>query len=81
MSSFQIGVISTSIVLGPHINLLQREIIDQLVINNKNETHFLLVHEKFFSLSHNQQKSPLLHNVPVLFKISEEGESTQGQKQ
>lgn len=48
MSSFQIGVISTSIVLGPHINLLQGEITDHSITEHKNETHFLLIQKKLY---------------------------------
>ena len=35
MSSFQIGVISTSIALGPHITLLQRETTEHSVNNER----------------------------------------------
>lgn len=79
MSSFQIGVISTSIVLGPHINLLLGKITDHSVTNNKNETHFLpiqkyLVHIHFLIWGINVS---LPSDIPlILLKITGEGGGT-----
>lgn len=77
MSSFQIGVISTSIILGPHINLLLGEITDHSVTNNKNETRFLpnqkyVLHIHFLICGINVSLPP---DIPlILLKKTRKGE-------
>lgn len=80
MSSFQIGVISTSIALGPHISLLQRETTDYPVTAMKENS--LPAHSGKRSVLYSSSHFPgqftclLLHSTPIYLKVTEDGEGS-----
>lgn len=68
MSSFHIGVISTSIALGPHINLLQEETDWSLVHSNERKrvpcTFIERIYSRFLFLTSGVKQSISRHIAP-----------------
>lgn len=85
MSSFQIGVISTSIALGPHINLLQRETTEHSVSNERKLAPCTFKNKSLFHVpfltSRGQLKCLLLYSTPTCLNITEEYEGSGEQNQ
>lgn len=84
MSSFHIGVISTSIALGPHINLLQEETTDwSLVHSNERKripcTFIERIYSRFLFLTSGSIKVSLvtLHPQAMCLKVTKEWEGSQ----
>lgn len=85
MSNFQIGVTSTSIALGPHINLLQGETTIYSVTAMKEISPPAHLEKRYtlysFSYFPGQSKYLLLHSAPMCFKVTDGYEGSQEQKQ
>lgn len=83
MSSFQIGVISTSIALGPHINLLQGETTDWS-LSHRSERKLIscTFTEKVYSIFSFALLGPkdlLSQDTLICFKVTKEWEGSQEQ--